>query len=410
MIAAVERLTGLHWKGQGPAFLVGLGHGGTHWVIATFYVLLPFITKDLGLTYAQAGALVTVFHISAFAANIGSGAVVDMTGRRVLVQFSALAIGAGALMATGLAQEIVWLAAAVIIIGITNNLWHPAAISFVSRRYPNNRGYALSIHGMGASLGDTLAPVATGGLLVWLSWNAVAMVNAVPVFAIAALILATLSRLDRPSENESRQGMSLAVYFSGIAGMVRDRAVLGLCAMTGFRSMTQQGLLVFLPLYLINELETSPWVMGLAMMGMQIGGLIAAPVAGAWSDRIGRRPVVLGGLTATTCIVVGLTVIRHEALFIAGVAMLGFVLFAVRPVIHSWLMDLTPPDMGGSATSLMFGVQSGLSAIVPVVGGILADGWGLPVVFYMLAATMLVANAMVYLLPNHEVPRGDAAI
>ena len=60
MNTTIERLTGLQWRGQGPAFLVGLGHGATHWIIASFYVLLPFIAKDLGLTYAQAGGLLTL--------------------------------------------------------------------------------------------------------------------------------------------------------------------------------------------------------------------------------------------------------------------------------------------------------------------------------------------------------------
>ncbi|MDH3579838.1 MAG: hypothetical protein OEM91_04345, partial [Hyphomicrobiales bacterium] len=78
VLAAIERITGLHWKGQGPAFLVASGHAATHWIIGIFYVLLPSITRELELSYAQAGALVTVFHISSSVANIGSGAVVDI--------------------------------------------------------------------------------------------------------------------------------------------------------------------------------------------------------------------------------------------------------------------------------------------------------------------------------------------
>jgi hypothetical protein len=50
LLQAISRLTGVHWRQQGPAFLVGLGHGGTHWVAAFFYLLLPYITRDLGLT------------------------------------------------------------------------------------------------------------------------------------------------------------------------------------------------------------------------------------------------------------------------------------------------------------------------------------------------------------------------
>jgi len=81
---------------------------------------------------------------------------------------------------------------------------------------------------------------------------------------------------------------------------------------------------------------------------------------------------------------------------------LGFVLYAVRPVIHSWMMDLAPPDIRGSATSALFGTQAALSIAVPVVGGAVADTWGLTEVFYLIAAVMLVANAMVVFLRSPE--------
>jgi len=91
-----------------------------------------------------------------------------------------------------------------------------------------------------------------------------------------------------------------------------------------------------------------------------------------------------------------------DVVFIAGVVLLGFALFAVRPVIHRWLMDLTPPRLGGSAISLLFGTQAALSAIVPIIGGIIADVWGRTVVFYFLVGTTFVPSFLVYLLPHHN--------
>ena len=41
---------------------------------------------------------------------------------------------------------------------------------------------------------------------------------------------------------------------------------------------------------------------------------------------------------------------------------------------------------------------------MPVVGGLVADRFGLSVVFYLLAASVLVANAVVYVLPEEERP------
>lgn len=407
MRAAVEKWTGLHWKGQGPAFLVAGGHAATHWIIGTFYVLLPYIARELGLSYAQAGSLVTVFHAAAFAANIGSGAVIDIGMRHAVVQAVSLLVGAAALMGVGFAPHALWLVPLVVLIGATNNLWHPAAIAYLSARYPGNRGYALAIHTLGASLGDTLAPLAAGLLLAWMTWRGAAFVSAVPVIAVAFLLLAVLGR-EANHNAEAGGGAGLRAYLARVGGLVRDRAVIGLCVMAGFRSMTQSGLLVFIPLYLADVVEVSPVVLGLVMMAMQVGGMIAGPVAGTASDRIGRQPVVFAGITATTLIVAGLTLVSGAALFIVLVSLLGFALFSVRPVIHSWAMDLTPARMHGSAVSLLFGTQSAFSALVPVIGGMIADQWGLVAVFYILAAAMVIANLLVYGLPDVKEQSGEA--
>jgi len=405
LLDAISRLSGVHWRDQGTAFLVGLGHGTTHWVAAFFYLLLPFVTRDLGLSYTQAGLLVACFHVSSFSANFASGLVVDVTGHRVLFQIVSLLMGGGALLAFGASRELVVLALLVVLIGTSNNLWHPPAIAFLSETYPANRGYALSIHALGANLGDTLAPLAAGMLLATLTWQGAARAGALPVLLAAALIALMLLPRDRVTDhgNGKHRGMGLREYVAGVKRIVHDRMVLGLCFMAGFRSMAQNGLYVFLPLYLVNELGTGALWMGIAMMAMQLGGVVAAPVAGVWSDRVGRRPVVLAGLTVTTLVVAGITLLQNELVVVAGVSLLGFALFSVRPVVHSWLMDMTPPNLSGSATSLLFGTQSLLSAAVPPVGGLLADAYGLASVFYLLAATMVVANFLVYLLP-HETP------
>jgi FSR family fosmidomycin resistance protein-like MFS transporter len=142
--------------------------------------------------------------------------------------------------------------------------------------------------------------------------------------------------------------------------------------------------------------------MGSAIMAMHLGGVIVSPIAGILSDRVGRRPVVMAGLAGTTVLIVALTFVESATLYVVGVSVLGFVLYAVRPVIHSWMMDLAPPDIRGSATSALFGTQAALSITVPVVGGAVADTWGLAEVFYLIAAVMLLANAMVLFLSAPE--------
>ena len=401
-LAAVERLTGVDAPGQWTAYLVGLGHGGTHWIMGTIYIILPFVGRELGLSYAEIGAIFTAMNASSFVVNLAGGPIVDITGRRIVILALGLGFCALALLTIGTAPSVMGLLIGVMLIGGANNIWHPAAFSFLAGRYPNNRGFAMSVHGLGANTGEALAPVCAGTLITWLSWRDAAMINALPMFIVAAVIFIVLGRTERKTESKEKIGIDLAGYFQGMRAMVRQRAILGLCLMGGFRSMTQNGLLIFLPLYLADVIGFAPFVMGLVLAGMQVGGIISGPIAGTWSDKIGRRPIVLAGLSASTLVIVALTLIRNEAMFVGGVALLGFVLYAVRPVVHSWMMDLAPPDMSGSATSLMFGTQGLFKLVIPVAGGFIADTWGLSAVFYMLAVTMLMANLVVATLPKEH--------
>ncbi|MCR9072585.1 MAG: MFS transporter [Alphaproteobacteria bacterium] len=399
-MSIAERLTGLNARDNVPIALVGLGHGATHWVAATFYLLLPSLSTTLGLDYAATGLLVSILHVSAFLANLGSGPLTDVTGRRVALQVISLLLGAAALATLGLVGGLLAVVGLVAVIGVSNNLWHPPAISYLSARFPGQRGWALSVHALGAGLGDAIAPLAAGALLAALTWQGVALYASLPVLAVAAVIAIGLGRAPGSSHGEGGKGVDFAQYLSGLAAVVKDKAVLGLCLMSAFRSMTQNGLMVFLPLYLAHEMAVSPLVMGIALAALQGGGLIATPIAGRLSDRVGRRQIVLAGLGVSTVAIVVLTLLGGEVSFIAGVSVLGFALFAIRPVVHSWMMDLTPSRLGGSATSLMFGAQTGLSILAPVVGGMIADTYGLVATFYALAGTMLITNLLAWRLPN----------
>ena len=397
--ASIQRWTGLPWSQQGPALMVGVGHGATHWVAATFYLLLPWIKETLQISYTNAGILVAVFHLASFLVNFASGALTDITGKRVLIQSGSLTLGALALGGTSLAWSVIPLALMIAIIGATNNAWHPAAISFLSERYPDNRGYALAVHALGANVGDSIAPLMVGAVLGMLSWQDTALVSTVPVFVVAFWIWTVLSRHETISPAETKETRKVP-YLSELKIMFRQFELLGLSMMSGFRAAAQVGLLMFVPLYLTDVLEAGPMMTGVGFSLMQLGGVLSSPVAGAWSDRIGRRPIVVGGLALSTLVIAFLAIAGSQILFVSGIAFLGFVLYGVRPVVHSWALDLTSKTMGGTVISLVFGTQSLFSIGIPVLSGMVADLFGLQRVFWLLAGLILVSNLIAFFLKD----------
>jgi MFS family permease len=297
---------------------------------------------------------------------------------------------------------------------VGNNLWHPAAISDLSERYPARRGFALSIHALGANLGDLLGPLVVGFLLVSFAYNQVFMGNLIPGLVVAGLFFIWL-RGAAPAADAQHQTLSLRQYWNGVVSLTRNSGVMLLSLVGGLRAMTDNGLRTFIPFYLAG-LGMGPAMVGTYLAVVQGAGLVASPLSGLLSDRIGRKPLVAGGMLATTIVVIifaNLSFIQIPGvdfgwIFVGALSLLGFFLYAMRPALQAWTMDMVPKEMGGTTVGLMFGSQSLFAAGAPLIGGILADAFGLMAAFYFVAATILAANIIVMAVPDRLLTRATA--
>ena len=385
-------------------WLVALGHTFTHWCPATFYLLLPFLVKEMGLSYSQAGFLVTIRVAANLLVNIPAGMLVDIIGKKGLLMALALIATGVPYFLVGVSHNFFWVALFMAFVGVGNYLWHPAAISTLSEKYPDKRGFAIAIHAIGPNIGESLAPLLVGVLLLYLSWRNVLFLNLIPGIVIAFILWKFLfGKLN--SRTESKKGLSAKEYLAGMKKMAQNPSILALVLVAGMRSMTQQGLHTFLPIYLTNDLGLSSAVAGLYLSVTQTAGMIGTPIAGSISDQNGRKRVLTAGLFSTSIVLVILAYFQLSWLFITGLAFLGFFLYAVRPVIWAWVLDLSPKELGGSAVSFFSGSQSLLSSLSPVICGFIADRWGILAAFYFLAATVFVANLIV--LTIHEGKREE---
>ncbi|HEX2261563.1 MAG TPA: MFS transporter [Candidatus Binatia bacterium] len=375
-------------------WLIALGHTFTHWCPATFYLLLPYLVKELGLTYSQAGFLITIRVAANLLVNIPAGMLVDIVGKKALLMALALLATGVPYFLVGVSHTFFWVALFMAFVGVGNYLWHPAAISTLSEKFPDKRGFAIAIHAVGPNIGESIAPLLVGVLLLFLSWRSVLFVNLIPGIVIAFILWKFLfGKLE--SRAPSKQGLNAREYFSGMKKMAQNPSILLLVLVAGMRSMTQQGLHTFLPIYLTHDLGLSSALAGLYLSITQTAGMIGTPIAGSISDRRGRKRVLTAGLFSTSIVLFILAYFRMNWLFITALAFLGFFLYAVRPVIWAWVLDLSPKELGGSMVSFFSGSQSLLSSLSPVICGFIADRWGILAAFYFLAGTVFIANLVV---------------
>lgn len=372
-------------------WLIALGHAFTHWCPATFYLLLPFLVQELNLTYSQAGFLITIRVVANLAVNIPSGILVDLIGQKAFLMALALIFTGIPYFLVGISHSFFWVALFMAFVGVGNYLWHPAAISTLSEKYPDRRGFAIAIHAVGPNIGESIAPLLVGVLLLFLSWRNVLFINLIPGIVIAFILWKFLFGKLETRAAPSR-GLSFTEYLTGMMKLAQNPSILLLVFVAGMRSMTQQGLHTFLPIFLTHHLGLSSALAGLYLSITQTAGMIGTPIAGALSDRAGRKGVLTAGLVSTSVVLFILAYFQITWLFITALAFLGFFLYAVRPVIWAWVLDLGPKELGGSMVSFFSGSQSLLSSLSPVICGFIADRWGILAAFYFLAGTILLAN------------------
>lgn len=385
-------------------YVISIGHALTHWYPATFYLLLPLIGKELGLSYEQIGSILTCQYAAGAIANIPGGIFVDTVGRKgLLMALSLFWIGFPYLI-MGVSHAYWMILLCATLVGVGNNLWHPTAIPWLADRFPERKGLVMSFHGMGGNVGDAVAPLVIGLMLQVFNWRSVVVMNVLPGIVVAVVLLLYVGRLQmadinaglvktKPAEvgGVERTKMLLSLLY--------NRALVTLAVGACFRTMTQSALLTFLPVYLARVMGYPSLWIGACMFALQAAGFIAAPIAGHLSDMIGRRQIIMSSMSMTGVIILAMAFAGGTIWFVLLVAVLGFFLFAVRAVLQAWLLDATPPGMGGSAIGLLFGTQALGSAIGPITAGIVADHYGIMAAFYFLAGTIILANLMIFITP-----------
>ena len=390
-------------------WVISVGHALTHWYPATFYILLPIIGKELGLDYSQIGSILTCQYAAGAIANIPGGIFVDTVGRKGLLMAISLCWIGFPYLIMGASHTYWMILLCATLVGIGNNIWHPTAIPWLGDRFPERKGLVMSFHGMGANVGDALAPLAVGWLLTFYNWRSVVVMNVIPGIVVAGIILLYVGRLQAADvraglAKPKSEKLPIADRLRQFAKLMHNRALVTLSIGSAFRSMTQGALLTFLPLYLARVMNYSIEWIGLCMFALQACGFIAAPIAGHLSDKVGRRQIIMSSMSMTAVVILAMTFAGGTGWFVLLVAILGFFLFAVRAVLQAWLLDAVPPGMGGSAVGVLFGMQALGQAFGPLTAGIIADHYGIMSAFYFLAGTIIVANLMIFVTPAGLAP------
>jgi sugar phosphate permease len=308
-------------------WLITAGHMMTHWYPATFYLLLPLIGADLGLSFGQIGSILSCQFIAGALSNVPGGMLVDAVARKRLLMAAALFWVGIPYVIMGFAHAYWMLLVCAALVGIANNLWHPAAIPLLAQNFPRQRGLVVSLHAMGGNLGDAIAPLVVGTMLAVLSWRDVVMLNVIPGAIAAVFLLLALGRPKGDAASPHAARRKAGAILAPLRMLLSNRIVLMLSLGGAVRAMTAATLLTFLPVFLARELGYSSAAIGGCLFALQAAGFAAAPVTGYLSDRMGRRRIIMSSMAMSAVVLIFMAIAGRSPAFVFFVAFLGFFLF-----------------------------------------------------------------------------------
>ena len=291
------------------AVTVVLGHTVKHIYNSGLQsVMLAVIKDDLGLSGTQFGFLATSQRVTSGATTMVAGYLGDrFANRSGLMLMLSLGIMGVSYYLLGSAPSYWLLFAVMLLVGIGPSLYHPPAIASLSRKFPDKRGFAISLHGTGGSIGEVVGPVLTGGLisgtyLVAFHWRDVLHLSVFPALFFAVAVYLMMRNIPAAAADAG----SLREYGSSLATLLRRRAMLSLVLVTALRSSGQSAVMGFLPVYLLEDLKYEKVEIGLFMSGAQVTGIVAQPLMGYLSDRFGRKIVLVPCTLAMGLLIISL--------------------------------------------------------------------------------------------------------
>ncbi|HEX2229028.1 MAG TPA: MFS transporter [Candidatus Binatia bacterium] len=387
-----QLLTSIRALGKERIWLLAVltaGHFVIHWFQQFYPVILPAIKSGLNLTNVQIGALTSAQQVVVGLGQLPFGMVADsmVRHRATILALSLVSMGA-AYFLLGL-PAFVWALLGSALIGFGTALWHPTAAASLSNRFPERRATALSVHGTGATLSDTITPLFVGVLLANLSWQTATQVQLLPGLLFAFLLWRALAGVFTQGDSPRRR---MSAQFRDVVAVITNRAFLGLSVSTGLLSMARLVILTFLPIYLQEHLHYSSVALGIYIALLHAMGTISQPLLGLLSDRFGRKAVLL-----PSCLLLGLF-FALLALVPPGIPLglvivaIGLFFYTLFNIFNAAVMDVA----GSNVQAATYGLTSLITQLVvipaPMITGYLIGELGIKFAFLLAGAFLIIAG------------------
>ncbi|WP_397546906.1 MFS transporter [Rhodothermus marinus] len=363
--------------------------------------ILPLLAEqEFGLASRVATlSFVASFGLTKALANLLAGRLGDRIGRRRVLLVGWLA-GVPVPWLLMWAPSWAWVVAANVLLGMNQGLaWSMTVIMKIDLVGPRQRGLAMGLNEAAGYLAVSLAALATGYVAAAYGLRPQPFYLGV-VFSGAGLLLSALfvRETQHHADLEARQHFDASEPEASFGEVFvrtswRDRRLFAVCQAGLVNNLNDGMAWGLFPLFfaaLGYGLTQIGWLAALYPAVWGLGQL----VTGALSDRIGRRPLVVGGMLLQG-VSIG-AMLFSEAFFWQAAAMIGLGIGTamVYPTLLAVIGDVAHPAWRSTAVGVYRLWRDGGYVVGALLAGVLADVLSIPWAIGAIAALTLLSGVV----------------
>lgn len=392
--------------------LLSIAHGVNEFYSVALPPILPLIVADFGVSYAEAGVLVTVYFVVYSVFQLPAGRLADRFGQRLLLAAGMVLLSTGILV-LAFAPDFQTLLAGEIVAGVGGSTYHPAGMSLISDiESGETEGTAMGVHGLGGVAGTALAPALIGGLAAVRDWRFALVVAAGVGVVYTAIFLLLFSDVDADDAEAAEPDATTATAADGGA----DASARGVAARVGnalnvpleswvvvlfltnfATSLELNAVRTFATSYLF-ERTAATGLSNLVFFVMLVGAGMASLGAGRLADRVDRIWLGVAAMTASAVMLAATVFVPADPLLLVGwFFVLGMTMYAVYPALNAITSARSEREFSGSLFAVTLTAGSLGGAAGPTLFGYLASELGMEQAFPAIAG-MGVAGAVLFLV------------
>jgi len=346
-------------------------------------LLLPFLRKEFGINYIQAGLILTAHVALKSIFSLTFGYLGDKYEKRVIIAsgFICSSIFLGGLVWTNNLPTIVVL---LFLLAIGVSTFHPLATAMIRENSKSSqRGRNFSLFTAAGTLGLIVASVLFGIFVQIWGWKITCLLLSLPGYLLAYMYLK--SKKDKKNhiakaEKKTKQS-HIHLFFISI----------------GIRSLGVWAVLSFLPLYATDYIglkpEISAWIVSAYFIGVLLGALISSRIL----DKKQPLVLILSSTIFTTLLLLGITFIVRPVLIFLVIGILGSLDGIFFPSLNTWLTFICPVNQQGKIFGILFFAEGVSATIAPTLYGWIADQFSL-IWAYRIATIPLFISFILFLI------------